>query len=124
MHGEIIHSASVLLSVLRKYRTSDGSDVLPNYLLGLALGGLLVGGGDYNLRTGCSLVPVAPPEWQTVAKSGERQSIELTESTVHDEIREVAQQWSELADVNLGGEPEVHEYDVSAGKAMFTRKKG
>lgn len=124
VHGEIIHSASVLLSVLRKYRTSDGSDVLPNYLLGLALGGLLVGRGDYNLRTGCSLVPVAPPEWQTVAKSGERQSIELTQSTVHDELREVARNWSELAGVNLGGEPEVHEYDVSVGKAMFTKKKG
>ena len=61
-HGEIIHSASILLNAIRKYRTGDESDVLPNYLLGLALGGLLVGGGNYDLRSGCSLVPAAPAE--------------------------------------------------------------
>ena len=82
IHGEIVHSASVLLNVLRKYRTTDGSGVLPNYLFGLALGGLLIGppaSTDYNLRSGCFLVPVAPAEWQTVARSGERQSIEVAE---------------------------------------------
>ena len=39
VHGAIVQSASVVLAGLRGYRTSDGSEVLPAYLLGLALGG-------------------------------------------------------------------------------------
>lgn len=125
IHGEIVHSASVLLNVLRKYRTTDGSDVLPNYLFGLALGGLLIGGRDYNLRSGCFLVPAAPAEWQTVAKSGERQSIEVAENALLDELGEVAREWASVTRIELGGEhPEIHEYDPSAGKAMFSKKKG
>ena len=125
IHGEIVHSASVLLNVLRKYRTTDGRDVLPNYLFGLALGGLLIGGRDYNLRSGCFLVPAAPAEWQTVARSGERQSIEVAESNLLDELRKVAREWAGVTGIELGGEPpEIHEYDPSAGKAMFSKKKG
>ncbi len=124
VHGDIIHSASILLNVLRKYRASDGSDALPNYLLGLTLGGLLTGGRDYNLRSGCSLVPAAPAEWQTVAKSGERQSIEIAENAVPDELREAAREWAQVIDVELGGSPKVHKYDVSAGKAMLSKKRG
>ena len=37
--GGIVQRAVVLLDVLRRYRTCDGSDVLPAYLLALALGG-------------------------------------------------------------------------------------
>ena len=125
IHGEIVHSASILLNVLRKYRATDGSDVLPNYLLGLALGGLLTGGRDYNLRSGCFLVPAAPAEWQTVAKSGERQSIEVAENALLIELREVAQEWAEETGTKLGGDyRKIHKYDPSAGKAMFSKKKG
>ena len=121
-HGEIVHSASILLNVVRKYRTGDGSDVLPNYLLGLALGGLLVGGGDYDLRSGCSLVPAAPAEWRAVTRGGERRSIEVDESAVLEEVRESARKWSETAGVALGGEPEIHEYDPKIAKAMLKKK--
>ena len=121
-HGEIVHSASILLNAVRKYRTGDGSDVLPNYLLGLALGGLLVGGGDYALRSGCSLVPAAPAEWRAVTRGGERRSIEVDESAVLGEVRETAKKWSETAGVALGGEPKIHEYDSKIAKAMLKKK--
>lgn len=123
-HGEIVHSASILLNAVRKYRTGDGSDVLPNYLLGLALGGLLVGGGNYDLRSGCSLVPAAPAEWRAVTRGGERRSIEVDESAVLEEVREIAKKWSETAGVALGGEPKDHEFKIAKAMAMFEEKKG
>ena len=122
VHGEIVHAASVLLNVLRRYRTSDKSDALPSYLLGLTLGGLLLGGRDYNLRSGCSLVPAAPAEWQTVTKSGGRQSIEVSENDIHDELHQVASEWAGIAGVQLGGAPQVHEYEPSLAEAMFPKK--
>ena len=122
-HGEIVHSASILLNVIRKYRTGDKSDVLPNYLLGLALGGLLVGGGNYDLRSGCSLVPAAPAEWRTVSRTGDRRSVEVDETAILEQVRGAAREWSEAVSVELGGEPKVHEYDPQAGKAMFSKKK-
>ena len=123
VHGEIIHTASVLLNVLRKYRTTDGSDVLPNYLFGLTLGGLLIGGRDYNLRSGCCLVPAAPAEWQTVNRNGERQSIEVDENAVINELHVLAEAWAACASIRLGGEPEAHEYDATRGRSMFPRSK-
>ena len=123
-HGEIVHSASILLNAVRKYRTGDGSDVLPNYLFGLALGGLLVGSGDYDLRSGCSLVPAAPAEWRAVTRGGERRSIEVDESAVLEEVREIAKKWSETAKVTLGGEPKDHEFKIAKAMKMFEEKKG
>lgn len=122
-HGEIVHSASILLNVIRKYRTGDESDVLPNYLLGLALGGLLIGGRDYDLRSGCSLLPAAPAEWRTVSRTGDRRSVEVNEDAILKQVCEAAREWSEAVSVKLGGEPKVHEYDPQAGKAMFLKKK-
>ena len=121
-HGEIVHTASILLNVSRKYRTRDGSDLLPAYLLGLALGGLLVGAGDYDLRSGCSLVPAGPAEWRTVSRDGDRRRIEVDESAVLDRLREAAQAWAGATGVRLGGEPEIHDYDPEAGRAMFDGK--
>ena len=122
VHGGVVHSASILLNVLRKYRTPDGNDLLPTYLLGLALGGLLVGASDYNLRSGCCLVPAGPAEWRSVAGNGERQPVEISKDSAIGELREAARQWAEAVDVELGGEPEVHVYDQETGKAMFSRK--
>lgn len=122
-HGEIVHSASILLNAVRKHRTGGGGDVLPNYLLGLALGGLLVGGGNYDLRSGCSLVPAAPAEWRTVSRTGDRRSAEVDEDAILEQVRGAAREWSEAVSVELGGEPKVHEYDPQAGKAMFSKKK-
>ena len=119
VHGEIVHSASILLNVLRKYRTSDRSDILPCYLLGLAMGGLLVGARDYVLRSGCCLVPAGRTQWCSVAVNGERTTVEISENAVLEELRDAARAWADAAGVELGGEPQVHEYDPEAGKAMF-----
>ena len=122
VHGKIIHTASVLLNVLKKYRTVDRNDVLPNYLLGLTLGGLLIGGRDYNLRSGCCLVPASPAEWQTVDRNGDRQSIKVDENEVINELQAVAQDWATWANVRLGGDPTVHKYDANLGEAMFRKQ--
>ena len=112
VHGRIVHSASILLNVLRKYRAADGTDLLPTYLLGLALGGLLVSARDYNLRSGCSLVPAAPAEWQSVATTGKRTPVDVSESAAIEQLREVARDWAEAANIDLGGEPKVHPVDM------------
>ena len=119
VHGKIVHSASVLLNVLRKYRTADGSDLLPTYLLGLALGGLLLSARDYTLRSGCILVPAGAAEWQSVETTGERTPVGISESAVIEQLREVARDWAEVADIDLGGEPEIHHYDPERGIAMY-----
>ena len=122
VHGQIIHTASILLNVLRKYRTSDKTDLLPNYLLGLALGGLLFGGEDYGLRSGCYLVPSEPAEWQTVTKDGKRQSIEVDKSMIATELREIALVWADFTRIKLGGKPKVHKYCASVGKKILNKK--
>lgn len=60
VHGAIVHSASVVLNVLRRYRIAEGCDVSPAYLLGLALGAVLSTGREHHLRSECPLVPATP----------------------------------------------------------------
>ena len=116
--GEIVQSASILLNVLRKYRTADATDSLPAYLLGLALGGLLTTGREYLLRSGCALVPAAPEAWQSVSTTGQRELIRIDAEAIVDEIRALAGRWAETAGVELGGEPTVHELDATIAKSM------
>ena len=123
VHGEIVQSASILLSVLRKYRSADGSDVLPVYLLGLALGGLLTTGCEYNLRSGCTLVPAAPAQWQSVSSAGTRQAIEISRVAVERELPNVAATWADAAGVRLGGKPTVHCYEATRAKSMVKQTK-
>lgn len=123
VHGQIFHTASILLNVLRKYRTSDRTDLLPNYLLGLTLGGLLFSSKDYGLRSGCCLIPSEPVEWQTVTKDSNRQSIEVDDNKVATDLRNIASKWAEFAGIELGGEPEIHDYCASVGKKILNEKK-
>lgn len=122
VHGQILHTASILLNVLRKYRTSDCSDLLPKYLLGLALGGLLFSGKDYGLRSGCYLVPSDSAEWQAVAKDGKRKSIEVDDSKVIEDLRKIASDWADYANIKLDGKPKVYEYSASDGKKILNEK--
>ena len=119
VHGEILHSASILLNVLRRYQTSDGSDLMQKYLLGLTLAGLLFGGKDYELRSGCFLVPSGRAEWQTVAKDGKRQSIVIEDNAVMKEVRKFASEWADMAGIKLGGKPKIHKYDAKIAKSML-----
>ena len=119
VHGAIVQSASVVLEGLRGYRTADASDVLPAYLLGLALGGLVTTGRRYRLRSGCALVPSGPPEWCAVTETGERNAVVIDADTVVAELRAAARAWSTAADVPLGAEPTVHDFDPDRARTML-----
>ena len=122
VRGEIVQSASVMLDVLRRYRTADGVEVLAGYLLGLALGGLLVGARRYHLRSRCALVPSGPATWETVSAAGERRAVEVDAKAVLEELRAVAVEWSAAANIELGGEPEIHHYDPVRARRMLKKK--
>ena len=122
VRGEIVQSATVVLGVLRGYGTGAAGEVLAGYLLGLALGGLLAGGRRYNLRSGCELVPSGPATWETVSVEGERRAVEVDAKAVLEEARARADEWSRAANVALGGEPEVHRFDVAAARKMLKKK--
>ena len=122
VRGEIVQSASVMLDVLRRYRTADGSEVLAAYLLALALGGLLVEGRRYHLRSGCALVPVGAARWEAVCANGERRAVEIDARAVLEEARALALEWSKAAAVELGGEPEVHRFDPVRVRRMLKKK--
>ena len=122
VHGAIVQSASVVLEGLRGYRTADASGVLPAYLLGLALGGLVTSGRRYRLRSGCALVPSGPPEWRAVSDSGERLDIAIDADAIVAELRAAARAWSEAADVPLGGPPIVHDFDPDRARTMLSAK--
>ena len=119
VRGEIVQSASIMLDVLRRYRTADGSEVLAAYLLALALGGLLVGGRRYHLRSGCALVPVGEARWEAVYANGERRAVEVDAKALLEEARALAVEWSKAANVELGGEPEVHQFDPVRVRRML-----
>ena len=122
VRGGIRQSASILLDVPRRYRTKDRSGVLPGYLLGLALGGLLTGGRRYHLRSGCALVPAGAPDWQVVSVEGERRPVEFDVKADVEELRVLAGEWAKAGNVTLGGEPEVHLYDPERAKRMLKAK--
>ena len=122
VHGAIVQSASVVLEGLRACRTADGSRVLPAYLLGLALGGLVTGGRRYRLRSGCTLVSAGPPEWRAVTEGGEWNELAVDTDAVVAELRGAARAWSEAASVSLGAPPEVHAFDPERARAMLTAK--
>ena len=122
VHGAIVQSASIVLEPLRGYRTSDASDLLPAFLLGLALGGLLTTGRRYALRSGCTLVPAGPAEWHAVTESGERNAVTIDADAVLRELRDAARAWSEAAGVELGGPPQMHDFDPDSARAMLSAK--
>ena len=123
VRGAIVQSASILLNVLRKYRTADASDVLPAYLLGLALGALVTTGREYHLRSGCALVPAAPGQWQSVSSTGQRQAIEISSDAILSEGRELAVQWAEAVGLELGSEPTEHEFNADIAKSMVASRR-
>ena len=123
VNGEIVQSASVMVNVLRRYRTGDDAALLPAWLLGLALGALLTAGREYHLRSGCALVPAGPGQWTSVSVSGERARIELDAEAVVAELREVAGEWAEAAGVTLGGAPTVHRYDETVARRLIKAAK-
>ena len=124
VHGPIVHSATIVLRVLRRYRTAGGGEALPRYLLGLALGGLLCAARDYHLRSGCTLVPDAPGEWQVVRANGARRPIAIDAGAVEHALRSAARDWAATAGVVLGNGPNVHEFGPAIAHSMLDSHKG
>lgn len=122
VHGEIVHTASVLLSALRRYVTAD-DDRLATYLLGLALAGLVHAAGNYSLRSGCWLIPAGEAVWQKVAAAGAREPLNIDPSALSAELNGVADAWASSVGVTLGGEPQVHVFDAKVGKRMVSKNQ-
>ncbi|NEX19071.1 type I-U CRISPR-associated protein Cas7 [Thiorhodococcus mannitoliphagus] len=115
VHGEIIHTASISLSPLRRAKDS----VLSAYLLGLALAGLLHAMRETRLRVGCELIPEGPTQWQLVNADGQKKPLEVTTKDIEAQLGAAATAWATAAGVTLGGPAVHHQYDPKAGKAAI-----
>ena len=93
--------------------------MLPAYLLALALGGLVTGGRDYHLRSGCALVASGPARWEAVYADGERQAVELRCEALVADLEGRAKARSLASGVALGGEPRVHPFDPALARRML-----
>ena len=122
VHGEIVHTASILLSALRRYLTKD-DDKLATYLLGLALAGLLHATKDYNLRSGCWLVPTGQPLWQKVQTNGTRANLGIDTAALATELEAAAGAWAASVDAPIGGTSSVHVFDTKVGKRMVSKNQ-
>ena len=117
--GGIVQRSAVLLDVLRRYRTGDGSDLLPAYLLALALGGLVTGGRDYHLRSGCALVATGSARFEAVYADAERRALDLAGESLVPDLDGRSRAWSLASGVALGGEPQVHRFDPKLARRML-----
>ena len=112
-------SATRSVTWICPYRTADRSDVLPAYLLALALGGLVTGGRGYHLRSGCALVASGPARWEAVYADGTRRTVELACEALVADLERRAHAWSRGSGVALGGEPRVHPFDPALARRML-----
>jgi CRISPR-associated protein Csb1 len=115
VHGEILHTASIVLAPLRR----GGDDQLTSYLLGLAVVGLLHAMRETRLRVGCELIPLAPPQWESIQADGTRTRLDVLAKDVERTVADVAETWAREAGVVLGEEATVHLYDPKAAKAAI-----
>ena len=126
VRGEIVQSASVMLDVLRRYRTADGSrGAGVRICWGSRSGGSSSVRRRYHLRSRCALVPVGPghlgrrcsangraASGRGRCQSGARGGFALLRSS-----------GPKAANIELGGEPEIHHYDpVAAARRMLKKK--
>ena len=119
VHGDIVHSASVLVQLLRGYRTAEAGEVLPRYLLGLALAGLAHAMRAGALRSGCTLVPGGPAAWELVRADGTREPVDVDTEGLPAELRAAAHEWAAATGVALGGAPTVHPVDPATVRARI-----
>lgn len=115
VHGEIIHTASILLAPLRR-----GDDaILAAYLLGLAVAGLLHAMREMRLRVGCELLPAGPARWELIQVDGGHETVEVEAANIEEQLTSAATAWADSATVRLGKPPAEHRYDPKAGKAAI-----
>ena len=79
VRGEMFQSAVIHLGALSELRRRAVGEELHRYLLCLALAALLDprGGRDYNLRSGCWLMPDGPPTVTLATRWGERHTLDI-----------------------------------------------
>jgi len=119
VHGGINHTASLHLASLRKLdRACQG---LGTYALGLALGGLWYGARDYDLRTGCWLVPEGAPTVEQIRRDGTRDPASLTQETV-DQALSAAERAAQEIGIPIGEQRQAT-YDPKAGKSLLKSAK-
>jgi CRISPR-associated protein Csb1 len=122
VHGEIVHTASILLPALRRYVTKDDDSLAP-YLLGLALTGLLHATDNYSLRAGCWLVRAGEATWQKVKSDGTREPLSIDPDSLKKEAQTAAQTWAQAAQVTFEKTPEPHAFKSAIGKKMIDDEK-
>lgn len=115
VHGEIVHTASIVLAPLRR-----GNDpVLSAYLLGLAVAGLLHAMRETRLRVGCELLPEGAAHWQLVQVDGQRHPLVVEDQDIDRQLATLADAWSQAANVRLGLPATEHRYDPAAARAAI-----
>jgi CRISPR-associated protein Csb1 len=121
VRGPIKQVASVHLGAIRALDQTAKEDDLhvASYILSLALAGLFHGGREYQLRSGCWLVPDGPPQMTAVTADGDQLRLEFTRESIKEELEEhVARMESHLG-VTFGTAGEqVVEFDPETAKRL------
>lgn len=115
VRGDIVHTASILLSPLRR----GGDPILSVYLLGLALAGLIHAMRETRLRVGCELVPHGLAEWHLVHADGCREPLDVEPQAIDAQLAAAADAWARSAGIDLSAPPVAHVYDPRAAKAAI-----
>lgn len=116
VRGDILQSAAIHLGAVRHLE----SGVLSQYVLGLALVGLMHGGRDYNLRSGCWLVPDGEAKIQLVRRDGTRSDVDVDD--VSEYLHKVAAAAKENLNVPIGAVPAIYEFDENKAKKDLKKK--
>ena len=116
VHGAIQQIATLHLCECRKReRACPG---LGQYILGLALTGLWHGGREYDLRTGCWLVPDSTPGLEVISRDGRREAIELGAEDIERFLAETALPAARELGIRPGETVREAQYDPKAGKKL------
>lgn len=118
VHGSIRQNTTLHLGACRNLERAYTG--LGQYILGLALGGYWMGGRDYDLRTGCWLIPSDAPKVEAVRKDGSRSAVELDDGQVQSLLDEVALPAAAELGIETGeGSVRAATFDPKAGKSLI-----
>ncbi len=116
VHGAIQQIATLHLGECRKRERACSG--LGQYVLGLALAGLWHGGREYDLRTGCWLVPDGTPSLAVVRRDGRREAIEFGAEEVENFLADTALPAARELGIRPGETVREAQYDPKAGKKL------
>ncbi len=122
VRGDIIQSASIHLGAVRSLRDETGGDLIATYAFGLALVGLLYGARDYQLRSGCWMVPAGDPDVEIVHADGSRMRISLDAKDTAAFLRTAAKAVQKELGIPIGVK-RVVTFDTTKGKQQLKKKE-